>query len=176
MNIILSIDDKSLKISPIQPSGRDLQLVLDVYRRCEDFLALGPVPTASMDMVQADVLHSQQEGGIFCGIYNTASGEMLGIVDFVPFGWEEDPEQAYISLLMIAAENRDHGLGERVVQAVEEAIRREGRVRVICSGVQVNNPCAIRFWKRMGYAIVSPPEQQPDQTVAYRLRKVLNEK
>jgi hypothetical protein len=51
--------------------------ILEVYRRCEDFLALGPEPKASLEMVLADLEISRQEGGCFCGIYGP-TGNMLG--------------------------------------------------------------------------------------------------
>ena len=40
-------------LRPVTPT--DLDAVLEVYRLCEDFLALGPVATASMEMLQKDL-------------------------------------------------------------------------------------------------------------------------
>jgi ribosomal protein S18 acetylase RimI-like enzyme len=78
---------------------------------------------------------------------------------------------AFLSLLMIAAPHRNRGLGASVVRGVEDAIRGDGRARVIRSGVQVNNPAGIRFWQRMGYNIISGAEPLADGTVAFRLWK-----
>ncbi len=76
----------------IRPVGEDeLDAVLGVYRQCEDFLALGPQPHASMEMVLDDVSHSRDEGGLFCGIFD-AEGKMIGIVDFVPGMYRGRPE------------------------------------------------------------------------------------
>src|SRR5512133_3760127 len=140
----LYIQTERFIIRSLIPTQAESDAVLDVYRQCEDFLALGPVSKASMEMVQADFAHSRQAGGIFCGIYARSEeaslpSPMIGIVDFVPAGFEQDPHCADLSLLMIAAPYRDHGLGEAVVQAVEAEIRRAGQVCVIHSGVQVNN-------------------------------------
>ncbi|HET9912352.1 MAG TPA: GNAT family N-acetyltransferase, partial [Anaerolineales bacterium] len=96
----------------------DLHAVLDVYRQCEDFLALGPVSTASMEMVLKDIKVSKDMGGNFCGIY-TADGKMIGVLDYVPSHFEGDPHTAFLSLLMIAAPFRKHGIGTAVVEAVE---------------------------------------------------------
>ena len=38
-----------LEIRPVRQ--QDLQAVLEVYRQCEDFLALGPVAAASMQRI-----------------------------------------------------------------------------------------------------------------------------
>ncbi len=54
-------------IRPIVNS--DLPAVLEVYRQSEDFLALGPDPRASLEMVEKDQALSRQQGGVFCGIF-----------------------------------------------------------------------------------------------------------
>lgn len=164
----LCLRDTRYEIRPLVQG--DLDAVLEVYRQCEDFLALGPVPTASMEMVLADIGLSRTEGGIFCGIY-TAEGKMIGVIDYVRSHYRGDPGSAYLELLMIAAPYRNQGIGRAVVEVVEADICEGGCVKVIYSGVQVNNPQAIRFWQGNGYRIVSEPTLQPDQTTAMDLRK-----
>ena len=159
-------------IRPVQ-GERDIADVLEIYRQCEDFLALGPVATASMEMVQADLRISENEGGVFCGVFERETGAMLAIVDFVVSGFQGDPALADLSLLMIAAPNRGRGLGEEIVRAVEGEICRVGLAHAIESGVQVNNPGAIRFWQRMGYRIISGPRDMHDGTTAFQLWKDL---
>ncbi len=164
--------DQQYTIRPITKA--DLPAVLEAYRQCEDFLALGPQPHASMPMVLADLKISETEGGIFCGISDPA-GVIAGIVDFVPQGFDGQPDHAFLSLLMIAQPYRSHSLGAEVVRTVETYIRRNPAVTAMLSAVQVNNPAAVRFWQRMGYSIVSEPEPQADGTVTVRLWKTLGE-
>jgi len=159
-----------LAIRPI--ADDDLDAVLDVYRQCEDFLALGPVPDASLTMVLSDIGLSQACGGCYCGIY-IMDGRMIGIVDYVPRNYEGDPRAAYIALLMIAAPFRRRGIGQAVLEAIEKKIRRDAQVNTILAGLQVNNPQAIHFWQRNGYRIVGGPELMPDRTTVYHLRKDL---
>ena len=166
------IRDNSLEIRSITQD--DLDAVLDVYQQCEDFLALGPVPTASMEMVLKDIEISQRGGGVFCGIYTT-DGKMIGVVDYVPSSYEGDPQTAFLSLLMIASSFRKQGIGKAVVEAIENEIRRDTQVMAILSGVQVNNPQAVQFWQRNGYRIVSEPKLLPDQTTVFDLRKDFNQ-
>jgi len=161
--------DNRFYIRPIKPD--ELDAVLDVYRQCEDFLALGPAPAASMAMVLQDIEISQQEGGVFCGIYDAADDRMIGVVDYVPCGFEGDLHLAHLSLLMIAAPFRRQGVGKAVVEAIEREIKEDARVRAILSGVQVNNPQAVQFWQKRGYRIVSGPTLMPDQTTVFELRK-----
>jgi len=170
MTPALLIQREGFTLRPVRVE--ELDAVLEVYRQCEDFLALGPVATASMQMVLADLDLSREEGGVYCGIYSP-TGDMLGVFDFVLAGFEGDPQAAFLSLLMIASPFRGRGLGQAVVEAVEEEIRRDPRITVIHSGVQVNNPQGIHFWQRRGYRIVSAPKLLPDQTTVYDLRKDL---
>ena len=168
MNI--SLRDFSLEIRPIAQD--DLGAVLDVYKQCEDFLALGPVPTASMDMVLKDIELSKAEGGIFCGIF-TAGGRMIGVIDYVPRDYRGQPDTAFLALLMIALPFRKQGIGRAVVEAFENEVRKDPKVSTIFSGVQVNNPQAVQFWQRNGYRIVSEPKLYPDQSIAVDLQKDL---
>jgi ribosomal protein S18 acetylase RimI-like enzyme len=171
--ITVNIRDNFLEIRSVTQDNLDA--VLDVYKLCEDFLALGPVATASMEMVLKDIEISKNEGGIFCGIY-TADGKMIGVVDYVPKNYQGDPQVAFISLLMIGSPFRNQGIGRAVVDAVENEIRKDAPITVILSGVQVNNPQAARFWQRNGYRIVSEPKLYPDQTTAVDLRKEIPQK
>lgn len=159
------------EIRPVTPD--ELAAVLDVYRQCEDFLALGPEPTASMRMVLQDIEISRSEGGRFCAIF-AAGGEMIGIVDYVASGFDGDPRSAFLSLLMIAAPFRGRGIGQAVVERVEDEVRKDTQVTAILSAVQVNNPHALDFWQANGYARMSGPELQPDGTTTFRLRKDLH--
>ncbi len=166
-------DDIAFILRPYNDSDADLMAVLQVYRQCEDFLALGPVATASVEMVKADLALSEKAGGEFNLICSARTGAVWGIVDFVASGYEGDPEVASLSLLMIGAPYRGHGLGEAVVREVEKRMCAGGGRKGIDSGVQVNNPKAIRFWQRMGYTITSGATPMPDGTVCYHLWKAV---
>lgn len=161
---------ESYIIAPI--TEPQLPQVLAVYQQCEDFLSLGPIQKASMDMVKADFDHSKEESGLFCGIFDLKEN-LVGIVDFVPNMFEGNPDKAFISLIMIAKSHRNKGLGRKVIEAVENKIREDQQVKVILSAVQTNNERAIHFWEDCGYTIISGPEPRPDKTVVYQLRKNL---
>lgn len=167
----IKVSGSTFEIRPVT-EGESIA-VLEVYRQCEDFLALGPVAKASLEMVQNDITASQQQGGIFCGIYIN-NGKMIGIVDYVPCNFEGTPCLAFLSLLMISIPFRKLGIGKAVVAAVETEIRKTVQVAAIHSSVQVNNPQAIRFWQKNGYRIISGPEKMPDQTTVFVLQKDLH--
>ena len=95
---------------------------------------------------------------------------MLGIIDYVP-EMEMDSKKAFLNLLMISRTYGNTGVGREAVMLVEKDMVQNKAITHIESGVQVNNPDAIRFWNRMGYATVSGPELLPDGTKAYSLSK-----
>jgi len=152
----------------------DLPALLEVYRACEDFLALGPRPYASPEMVLGDLALSRASGGLFHGICDGA-GSLIGVADWIPNGFEGNPETAFIELVMIAGTHRHGGLGRAVVAEIERRIRLDGRTRRIACGVQVNNRKAQRFWWRCGYRSTRPPEKMPDHTTALLLCKELDD-
>lgn len=148
---------------------KDIDEILEVYKQCEDFLSLGPVPHGSKKMILDDFKISEEEGGTFCGIF--IDNQMVGVVDFVLSNFEENPNHAFLSLLMIAKSQRRIGIGRDVVKAVETEILKNHSIKSILAGVQANNEPAIAFWKEMGYKIVSGPELLPDTTIVFRLKK-----
>ncbi len=167
-----------MRISVSEPSfhlreltADDLPATLEVYQDCNDFLALGPA-LASAEMVRQDMRHAVEHGRRFCGIFDP-SGQMVGVVDYLVEGYEDNPQQAFIELLMIGKQHRNQRLGTAVVAEIEAEIRQHAQVICIRAGVQVNNPAAQRFWQKMGYQIVREPEFQPDGTTTYRLLKRL---
>ncbi len=168
--ITTQINGKLIAIRPV--TADDLPAILQVYQHCEDFLALGPVAKASLEMVRKDLEISKEEGGIFCGIY-TENENMIGVVDYVPGNFQGNPQHAFLSLLMIDSSFRSHGIGKAIFGAVEKEIRQDPLVTTLLSGVQVNNPQAVQFWQRRGFSIVSEPKLMPDQTIVFDLRKEL---
>jgi ribosomal protein S18 acetylase RimI-like enzyme len=163
--------DNSLEIRPI--IEKDLEEVLEVYQQSEDFLALGPEPRASMAMVLQDIEVSRHENGVFCGVY-TSDGKMIGVVDFIPADFKGMVHAGFISLLMIVAPLRNQGIGTRILELVEDRIMKIGQVSEIHTAVQLNNPAALRFWRRNNYCAFGDPELRPDQTLVSYLRKDLS--
>ena len=162
------VNRQSLKICPITEDRLDA--VLSVYHQCEDFLILGPGSPASMDTVLIDLKTSQEAGGVFCGIYDS-TGAMIGVVDFIPRGFQGNVQHAFLSLLMMARSFRGVGIGSEVVKLVEAEILKDNRIHAIFSAVQINNTEAIRFWLKNGYHIVAGPTMQADGTATFQLRK-----
>jgi ribosomal protein S18 acetylase RimI-like enzyme len=157
-------------IRPVTPA--DYPALLEVYRQCEDFISLGPVAKASMNMVLQDIRETKAERGIFCRVLSGT--QMIGVVSYIPSSFEFRPVDAFILLLMLIPSHRSKGAGSTIVDRIEKECQSHGKVRSICCGVQVNNPAAIRFWEKKGYYKYAGPELRPDKTTVYRLRKDIN--
>lgn len=160
--ILFNADE--LEIRPV--SEEEIGSTLEVYRQVEDFLSLGPVPTASLKMVLADMAHSKAEKGVYCGIWNR-SGVQIGVLDF-SVGTQEE---AILWLLMVSRQYRNQGYGRAIVLNLESYLKLQYGVGEIQSGVQVNNEGGIMFWKKMGYSISVIPRDMGDGTTAYTMTK-----
>jgi 2-polyprenyl-3-methyl-5-hydroxy-6-metoxy-1,4-benzoquinol methylase/ribosomal protein S18 acetylase RimI-like enzyme len=156
-----------LTVRTVDP--RDREAILSVYKQCEDFLSLGPVSTASMEMVIADINHSAAAKGQFCVIEN-ALGETIGVLDFTLRTMEHT---GVLSLLMISRQHRNKGHGKAIVGALESHLRDTCKVDTIESGVQVNNPDGIRFWRKRGFQIGAVARLHEDGTTAFDMHKKL---
>jgi ribosomal protein S18 acetylase RimI-like enzyme len=149
--------------------AEDITDILDIYRQCEDFLALGPNPKASPAMVTKDIEDVCKEGGVFKSIY--AGNRLTGVVSYVTKGFAGKLSDAFIYLLMIIPSFRTKGIGARIVEMIEKEILADAKVTSILAGVQVNNPRALKFWRNNGYRVTSGPEQMPDGTVVFHISK-----
>lgn len=164
------LSGEGFAVYPVDES--DLPKLLEVYRGCEDFLALGPNPHASTTMVENDLALSREIGGLYGSIFEADRSEPAGVLDFVPDGYEGHPGEAFLELLMLAEPYRGRGLGTRVLAALEQRLVEAG-IRVLRAGVQVNNPGAVRFWLGHGFVLTSGPRDLEDGTTCYDLAKKL---
>ena len=154
----------------VRPLGTDEKgSALEVYRQCKDFLALGPIPEASMEMVEADMDNSRKQNGTYCGIWDTGNNQ-IGVLDFVP---EKGKGISELLLLMIAKPYRHAGIGTEVIQVLETYLKEKYDIKVIDSGVQVNNAPGISFWKKCGFIIEKEARDMGDGTTAFKMRKFL---
>ncbi len=150
------IRENSFEIRPVTPA--DLPAVLEVYRLCEDFLALGPVATASMQMVLKDIEISKGEGGLFCSLHNAAWKNDRGCGLYSKSLSGRPP----FRLSFVAHDRRTFSQpGHREGGRRRSRLRsKKIRITTIFLGAQVNNPRAVQFWQK-GYRIIAGPNCCP---------------
>jgi ribosomal protein S18 acetylase RimI-like enzyme len=152
------------------PPNNLVQDILDVYKKSEDFLSLGPISTASIKMVLEDLEYSKQHGySYYCIRYGE---KIVGVCDYLEYGFEGDNGNGYINLIIICKENRNHGIGREVLDKIEIGIRKHKCQRIIAF-VQTNNSNAIEFWIKSGFSICSDKIRNEDKTIVYRIEKML---
>ncbi len=163
MNILFCT--KNYRIRPLEPN--EIDSTLEVYKQCEDFLALGPVAIASKTMVEADLDLSKRHNGIYCGIWDK-NDTQIGVLDFVP---QIDKGISDLSLIMISKPYRDSGSGTEIINGLEQYLRSNYQTSMIVSGVQINNEPGISFWKKCGFIIDKEARDMGDGTTAYQMKK-----
>jgi RimJ/RimL family protein N-acetyltransferase len=158
----------SLRLTPLCES--DSEKVMEVYRQCRDFLALGPQTEPSLEMVVRDIRSCEEQYGVFYGIF-LVPGELIGVISVVPRETNNQVESVYIELMMIIPAYRQKGVGRQVLKLIESTVKQKIGISRFLTSVQLNNSGAIRFWQTSGYQIMDCPELQPDATTVYHFKK-----
>jgi len=101
-------------------------------------------------------LHRQAaEGGspLQFVFFNDEEGEYLGFADYKIY--TEEDGKAIILDFSVSAPFRNKGLGERMYQALEETLYRDGATYVTLNTSNADNR---RFWQRIGFQQTKPNE------------------
>lgn len=162
----------------IAPGDREAVAALqDLFSRCPEFVELtegrGVLPDEAERELRAlppDVAPRQKQmRGLVAA---DQPGRLVGAIDLVagypgPTGW-------CIGLLLLDPAWRGRGHGARVVAALEDEMRAAGG-KVVWLAVHPDNRAGLRFWQRVGYAVVDqrPRQDSPAPQLVYRLRKSL---
>lgn len=129
-----------------------LQALLE---RCADFISLVELHPVRPD--EAERLLDERAPGRgpddkhVVGYFVDRPDELVGVAD-VTRGYPGEGDW-WIALLLFDPAWRGRGLGERAVAHLHDWFRREGATASWLI-VQEQNPGALRFWQRAGYAVV----------------------
>lgn len=147
-----------------------------LHERCHVFLELiyghAPQPEAAAQLLVELPEGKGLEDKFLFGLYPPEGEAMAGVLEVI----RDFPERGewFIGFLMLDPAHREAGVGNRFVEALEEWVRGQGAtgLRLI---VQEQNPGALRFWQRRGFAVTGTAEHRAhgrDHTVL-RMRKAL---
>lgn len=147
-----------------------------LHERCHVFLELvygqSPQPDAAAHLLEELPEGKGLEDKFLFGLYPPTGEAMAGVLEVI----RDFPERGewFIGFLMLDPAHRDAGVGSRLIEALEAWVRgqRATGLRLI---VQEQNPGALRFWQRRGYAVTGTGQQRThgrDNTVL-RMRKAL---
>jgi len=134
--------------------ARDYPDVIEVYRQSPRFIVElngRPAESIGLEMVEEDAAQAAHHGARFVGFFLRASGRMIGVADFVPGGYRDQPSRAWVALLLIAEPDQRQGYGTEAHELIDQAIRAAPDAQTIGLGVLINNGPALGFWQRLGY-------------------------
>jgi RimJ/RimL family protein N-acetyltransferase len=152
----------------------DYPAAVEVYRQSPRFIVeLNSRPAESIElaMVEEDAAQAANHGALFVGLFLRASGQMIGVADFVPSGYRGRPSFAWLALLMIAEPYQRQGYGAEAYELIERAIFADPDVQTIGLGVLINNGPAIAFWQRMGFGRAGSTVKDKDGREILMLQK-----
>jgi GNAT superfamily N-acetyltransferase len=154
----------------------DVPALQVLHERCHVFLKLvyghEPGPDAAAQLLAELPEGKGLEDKFLFGLYPPTPGPMAGVLEVI----RDFPERGewFIGFLMMEPGLRNAGLGSRFVNALEGWVRGQHAtgLRLI---VQEQNPGALRFWQRHGYAVVGTAQQRAHgrENTVMRMRKAL---
>jgi GNAT superfamily N-acetyltransferase len=144
----------------VQLGADDVPALRDLLVRCAAYmtLAFGALePDAAEQLLEGLPPDKAPEDKFALGLFAEGTKELVGVLDAIR-GYPYEGEWM-IGLLLIDPDRRRAGLGARFVKAFEQWVRGQGAagIRLV---VQEQNPDALRFWMREGYAVTGLTHQQ----------------
>ncbi len=134
-------------IRPLDP-GADQDAVLDLYARAADYLDLESGRTPEPGLAQEFFSDAPPGGDPSTSLGLFGDGRLLGLADLA-FGYPK-PTDAYLGLMILAAEARGRGLGRAFLRHVEAAAQERGAVRLLLAVLEAN-PRGRAFWEGQGF-------------------------
>jgi GNAT superfamily N-acetyltransferase len=138
----------------------DAAAVRQLFDRAADYLDLetgeGPSDAHVADFFASAPFVAGPADTLKLGLF---SGDRLDAIADLAFGFPE-PRDAYIGLLLIAADRRGHGLGHLFVDHIADVARARHAPRLFVAVLEAN-PKARAFWEREGFVqvLTLPPTQ-----------------
>ncbi|UOQ72673.1 GNAT family N-acetyltransferase [Hymenobacter cellulosilyticus] len=98
-------------------------------------------------------------------LYSTQAGEVVGVARLHPSG----PGQAQVRYMAVDPAFQGQGIGQQLLEYLEDAARRQGLTECILHARQQ----AVPFYERLGYRVVAPSHQLFGTIQHFLMRKDL---
>jgi len=153
--------------------------IQQLCERCDDYFdlitGLPPGSAEAQSLFVALPEGSGYEDKALLGVITTPGDRLIGVIDIVRDAPE--PGEWWLGALLLDPAHRNHGLGTRLVQAIEVWMAALGAKNVRISVLEQNTR-GLAFWQQNGYAEVmrEPPHLLGvKESVAVILRHPLNQ-
>lgn len=157
----------------------DGAVIQQLCERCDDYFdlitGLPPGSAEAQSLFVALPEGSSYEDKALLGVFTTPDDRLIGVIDIVRDA--PQPGEWWLGALLLDPAHRNHGLGARIVQAMEAWMAALG-ARSVRVSVLEQNTQGLAFWQRLGYAEVmrEPPHVLGvKDSVAIILRHPLNQ-
>jgi GNAT superfamily N-acetyltransferase len=150
-------DDYSLRFL-VADDGTAVQ---DLCERCADYLqlitGLPPGPAEAQSLFVALPEGSSYDDKALIGVFVAPDVELIGVIDAVRDAPE--PGEWWLGALLLDPAHRHHGLGTRLIHALETWVAALGGRAIYLSVVEQNTQ-ALAFWRRLGFVEVERHQPQ----------------
>ncbi len=135
----------------------DAAAVLKVYEQSQDFFELQTTEPPSIERVRADIQLAQPRGSLFVGLFDRASGELIGVADFVPKNFRGQADYAWLTALVIRGPDRRKGYGREAYRAIEQSIFDDPAVKRIGHALIPQYAAGLAFAEKMDFERAGGP-------------------
>ena len=135
----------------------DAETILPVYVGSVDYLDTQTPDEPSIAMVREDMRLAVQNDSVYCGIFRRDTQQAIGVISFVPHSFRGQRDYAWLSLLMIQAEDRLEGYGTEAFQAVEAYVFGDPGVKRIGTLLIPQFDASLHFAEKMGFERAGGP-------------------
>ncbi len=161
-------------IRPLSPET-DRAAVRALYDRAADYIDLETGLPPDDALVEEFFTDAPPGGdpaaGLKLGLF---TGPRLDAIADLAFGWPET-DDAYLGLMLLAADQRNRGLGRVFLDHILAVSRTRHAPRLLLAVLEAN-PRGLAFWQREGFTEVlrTPPAQMGQRThVRIRMERTL---
>ena len=135
----------------------DAVAVLKVYAQSQDFFELQSTEPPSIERVRTDIQSAQPRGSLFVGLFERATGELIGVADFIPKNFRGQSDYAWLTALLIRESDRRKGYGREAYHAIEQFIFDDPAVKRIGHALIPQYAAGLAFAEKMGFERAGGP-------------------
>jgi len=135
----------------------DAEIILPVYLNSADYLDTQTPDEPSIEMVHEDLRLAAQQGSVTCGIFRRDTQQPIGVISFVPHSFRGQRDYAWLSSLMIQANDRLEGYATEAYRAVEDHIFNDPEVKRIGTLLIPQFDASLRFAEKSGFEQAGGP-------------------
>jgi RimJ/RimL family protein N-acetyltransferase len=138
-------------------SEADTETILPIYLNSADYLDTQTPDEPSIEMVRSDLALAAANNSVTCGIFRRDAAQPIGVISFIAHSFRGQRDYAWLSLLMIQADDRLNGYGTEAYRVVEDRIFSDPEVTRIGTLLVPQFDASLRFAEKLGFERAGGP-------------------